>query len=81
MAPASAADRRLKRSTGIDAASMPTSLRTLGLALLAAMGVAFGLVRGRRVPVLAGMVGAALLDQQGGGLKRGIDALLAGLLP
>jgi hypothetical protein len=33
-----------------------------GLAGLAAMGAAFGLARGRRVPVLAGMVGAALLD-------------------
>jgi hypothetical protein len=33
-----------------------------GFAGLAAMGAAFGLVRGRRVPVLAGMVGAALLD-------------------
>jgi len=29
---------------------------------LVAMGVAFGLARGRRLPVLAGMVGAALLD-------------------
>jgi hypothetical protein len=26
------------------------------------MGAAFGLARGRRLPVLAGMVGAALLD-------------------
>jgi hypothetical protein len=33
-----------------------------GFAGLAAMGAAFGLARGRRVPVLAGMVGAALLD-------------------
>lgn len=33
-----------------------------GLAGLAAMGAAFGLARGRRLPVLAGMVGAALLD-------------------
>ena len=33
-----------------------------GLAGLAAMGVAFGLARGRRLPVLAGMVGGALLD-------------------
>jgi hypothetical protein len=33
-----------------------------GLAGLAAMGVAFGLARGRRSPVLAGMVGAAVLD-------------------
>ncbi len=33
-----------------------------GFAGLAAMGAAFGLARGRRLPVLAGMVGAALLD-------------------
>lgn len=33
-----------------------------GLTGLAAMGAAFGLAKGRRVPVLAGMVGAALLD-------------------
>ena len=33
-----------------------------GFAGLAAMGVAFGLARGRRLPVLAGMVGGALLD-------------------
>lgn len=33
-----------------------------GFAGLAAMGGAFGLARGRRLPVLAGMVGAALLD-------------------
>ena len=33
-----------------------------GVAGLAAMGAAFGLARGRRLPVLAGMVGAALLD-------------------
>ncbi|HEV7865636.1 MAG TPA: hypothetical protein VGR20_23270 [Acidimicrobiia bacterium] len=33
-----------------------------GFAGLAAMAAAFGLARGRRVPVLAGMVGAALLD-------------------
>ncbi|HEV7536652.1 MAG TPA: hypothetical protein VGP90_13520 [Acidimicrobiia bacterium] len=33
-----------------------------GLAGLAAMTAAFGLARGRRLPVLAGMVGAALLD-------------------
>jgi hypothetical protein len=33
-----------------------------GIAGLAAMGAAFGLARGRRLPVLAGMVGAALLD-------------------
>ena len=43
----------------------PTFLRVAyrdGFAGLAAMGAAFGLARGRRVPVLAGMVGAALLD-------------------
>ena len=33
-----------------------------GFAGLAAMGAAFGLARGRRLPVLAGMVCAALLD-------------------
>lgn len=33
-----------------------------GFAGLAAMGAVFGLARGRRIPVLAGMVGAALLD-------------------
>jgi len=33
-----------------------------GFAGLAAMGAAVGLARGRRLPVLAGMVGAALLD-------------------
>jgi len=33
-----------------------------GFAGLAIMGVAVGLARGRRLPVLAGMVGAALLD-------------------
>jgi hypothetical protein len=33
-----------------------------GLTGLAAMGAAFALARGRRLPVLAGMVGAALLD-------------------
>ena len=33
-----------------------------GFAGLAAMGAAFGLAKGRRLPVLAGMVGAALLD-------------------
>jgi hypothetical protein len=33
-----------------------------GLAGLAAMGAAFGVAKGRRLPVLAGMVGAALLD-------------------
>lgn len=33
-----------------------------GLAGLAAMGAAFGLAKGRRLPVLAAMVGAALLD-------------------
>lgn len=33
-----------------------------GFAGLAAMAAAFGLARGRRLPVLAGMVGAALLD-------------------
>lgn len=33
-----------------------------GFAGLAALGTAFGLARGRRLPVLAGMVGAALLD-------------------
>jgi hypothetical protein len=33
-----------------------------GLAGLAAMGAAFAFARGRRLPVLAGMVGAALLD-------------------
>ena len=33
-----------------------------GFAGLAAMGAAFGLARGRRLPVLAGMVGGALLD-------------------
>jgi hypothetical protein len=33
-----------------------------GLAGLAVMGAAFGLARGRRLPVVAGMVGAALLD-------------------
>jgi hypothetical protein len=33
-----------------------------GLTGLVAMGAAFGLARGRRLPVLAGMVGAALLD-------------------
>ena len=33
-----------------------------GFAGLAAMTAAFGLARGRRLPVLAGMVGAALLD-------------------
>jgi hypothetical protein len=33
-----------------------------GFAGLAAMGAAFSLARGRRLPVLAGMVGAALLD-------------------
>lgn len=33
-----------------------------GLTGLAAMGAAFGLARGRRLPVVAGMVGAALLD-------------------
>jgi hypothetical protein len=43
----------------------PESLRIAhrdGFAGLAAMGAAFGLARGRRVPVLAGMVGGALLD-------------------
>ena len=33
-----------------------------GFAGLAAMGAAVGVARGRRLPVLAGMVGAALLD-------------------
>jgi hypothetical protein len=33
-----------------------------GLTGLAAMGTVFGLARGRRLPVVAGMVGAALLD-------------------
>jgi hypothetical protein len=33
-----------------------------GFAGLAVMGAAVGLARGRRLPVLAGMVGAALLD-------------------
>ena len=33
-----------------------------GFAGLAAMAAAFGLARGRRLPVLAGMVGGALLD-------------------
>lgn len=33
-----------------------------GLSGLAAMGLVFGLARGRRLPVLAGMAGAALLD-------------------
>ncbi len=43
----------------------PTFLRIArrdGLAGLAAMGAAFGLAKGRRLPVLFGMVGAALLD-------------------
>jgi hypothetical protein len=33
-----------------------------GLTGLAAMGAAFAFARGRRLPVLAGMIGAALLD-------------------
>lgn len=33
-----------------------------GFSGLAAMGVAFALAKGRRLPVVAGMVGAALLD-------------------
>ncbi|HVW33204.1 MAG TPA: hypothetical protein VHL53_11745 [Acidimicrobiia bacterium] len=48
-----------------DPMTNPTFLRVAyrdGFAGLAAMGAAFGLARGRRLPVLAGMVGAALLD-------------------
>jgi hypothetical protein len=48
-----------------DAIGNPGFLRIAyrdGLAGLVAMGAAFGLARGRRLPVLAGMVGAALLD-------------------
>ena len=48
-----------------DPLSHPTFLRVAyrdGFAGLAAMTAAFGLARGRRIPVLAGMVGAALLD-------------------
>jgi len=48
-----------------DAVRNPKFLRVAyrdGFAGLAAMGAAFGLARGRRLPVLAGMVGAALLD-------------------
>jgi hypothetical protein len=48
-----------------DAMRNPKFLRVAyrdGFAGLAAMGAAFGLARGRRLPVLAGMVGAALLD-------------------
>ena len=50
---------------GDDPMKSPRFLRVAyrdGFAGLAAMGVAFGLARGRRLPVLAGMVGAALLD-------------------
>jgi hypothetical protein len=50
---------------GDDPLRSPTFLRVAyrdGFAGLAAMGAAFGLARGRRLPVLAGMVGAALLD-------------------
>jgi hypothetical protein len=50
---------------GGDPLKSPQFLRVAyrdGFAGLAAMGAAFGLARGRRVPVLAGMVGAALLD-------------------
>ena len=48
-----------------DPLSNPKFLRIAyrdGFAGLGAMSVAFGLARGRRLPVLAGMVGAALLD-------------------
>lgn len=48
-----------------DAISNPRFLHVAyrdGFAGLAAMTAAFGLARGRRRPVLAGMVGAALLD-------------------
>jgi hypothetical protein len=50
---------------GDDPLQSPTFIRVAyrdGFAGLAAMGAAFGLARGRRLPVLAGMVGAALLD-------------------
>jgi hypothetical protein len=50
---------------GDDPMKSPKFLRIAyrdGFAGLAAMGAAFGLARGRRLPVLAGMVGAALLD-------------------
>jgi len=50
---------------GDDPTQSPKFLRVAyrdGFAGLAAMGAAFGLARGRRLPVLAGMVGAALLD-------------------
>lgn len=50
---------------GDDPLRSPKFLRVAyrdGFAGLAAMGAAFGLARGRRLPVLAGMVGAALLD-------------------
>jgi hypothetical protein len=53
------------RGDGGDSLSSPEFLRVAyrdGFAGLAAMAAAFGLARGRRLPVLAGMVGAALLD-------------------
>src|SRR5256885_14132598 len=50
---------------GDDPLQSPKFLRVAyrdGFAGLAAMGAAFGLARGRRLPALAGVVGAALLD-------------------